>query len=208
MKDQPETNSTNDSINRNPLKFLDTIVDFKHIVLFYEQPESGRMIQFRFIRNGLLKGQHCIYTTHKDTEISLVENEMTNSGIDVEGYKKTNLLHICQIPDPGSFREGSVKAYDKSVKGILADLKQPSRFRMVSRAIPEVKKEEQITDELDVERSYNSTFDSFGGSLLCSYLVEEIEPRKRGKWITELLQNHHIAIFIRKSGDGIAFNLE
>ena len=87
MNDQPHINSSNNSINRNPLKFLDTIVDFKHIVLFYEQPESGRMIQFRFIRNGLLKGQHCIYTTHKDTEISLVENEMTNSGIDVEGYK-------------------------------------------------------------------------------------------------------------------------
>src|SRR6266568_7689141 len=208
MKDQPETNSSKDSINRNPLKFLNTIVDFKHIVLFYEQPESGRMIQFRFIRNGLLKGQHCIYTTHKDTEISLVENEMTNSGIDVEGYKKTNLLHICQIPDPGSFREGSVKAYDKFVKGILADLKHPSIFRIVSRAIPEVKREEQIVDELDVERTYHSTFDSFGGSLLCSYSVEEIEPRNRGKWIVELLQNHHSAIFLRKSGDGIAFNLE
>ena len=35
-------------------------------------------------------------------DISLIENEMTNSGIDVKGYKKTNLLHICQIPDPGT----------------------------------------------------------------------------------------------------------
>jgi hypothetical protein len=208
LKDQPEINSSDDSINRNPLKFLDTIDDFKHIVLFYEDPESGRVIQFRFMKNGLLKGQHCIYTTHKDMDISLVENEMTNSGIDVEGYKKMNLLHIFQIPDPGNFREGSVKAYDKFVKGILADLKQPSRFRMVSRAVSEVKKEDQIADELDVERTYHSTFDSFGGSLLCSYPVEEIEPRKRGKWIAELLQNHHAAIFIPKSGDGIAFNLE
>jgi hypothetical protein len=79
---------------------------------------------------------------------------------------------------------------------------------MVSRAIPEVKKEEQIADELDVERTYHSSFGSFGGSLLCSYLVEEIESRKRGKWIAELLQNHHIAVFLRKSGDGIAFNLK
>ena len=141
-------------------------------------------------------------------DIPLIENEMTNSDIDVEGYKKTNLLHICQIPDPGSFREGSVKGYDKFVKGILADLKQPSRFRMVSRAIPEVKKEDQIADELDIERTYHSSFDGFGGSLLCSYSVEEIEPRKRGKWIAELLQNHHAAIFTRKSWDGIAFNLE
>ena len=95
-----------------------------------------------------------------------------------------------------------------TIKGILADLKQPSSFRMVSRAIPEVKKGEQIADELDVERSYHSTFGSFGGSLLCSYSVEEIEPRKRGKWIAELLQNHHTAIFLQKSGDGIAFFFE
>ena len=208
MKDQPEINSSNDSINSNPLKFLDTIDDYKHIVLFYEEPESGRMIQFRFIKNGLLKGQHSIYTTHKDMDLSLIENEMTISGIDVEGYKKTNLLHICQMPDPGNFREGSVKGYDSIVNAILADLKHPSIFRIISRAIPEVKKEEQILDELYVERSYHSSFGSFGGSLLCSYLVEEIEPRKRGKWIAELLQNHHTAIFLRKSGDGIAFNLK
>jgi hypothetical protein len=180
--------------------------DYKHIVLFYEQPESGRMI--RFIKNGLLKGQHCIYTTHKDTDIPLIENEMANSGIDVEAFEKMNLLAICQIPDPRNYREGSVFGYDSIVKGILADLKRPSIFRMVSRAIPEVKKEDQIADELDVERTYHSSFDGFGGSLLCSYSVEEIEPRKRGKWIAELLQNHHAAIFIRKSWDGIAFNLE
>ena len=90
----------------------------------------------------------------------------------------------------------------------MADLKHPSIFRIVSRAIPEVKREEQIVDELDLERTYHSTFDSFGGSLLCSYSVEEIEPRNRGKWIVELLQNHHSAIFLRKSRDGIAFNLE
>jgi hypothetical protein len=156
----------------------------------------------------ITKSTGCSHTIHENMDIPLIENEMTNSGIDVEGYKKTNLLLICQIPDPGNFREGSVKGYDSIVNAILGDLKDPSIFRMVSRAIPEVKKKEQIAAELDVERSYHSTFGSFGGSLLCSYSVEEIEPRKRGKWIAELLQNHHTAIFLRKSGDGIAFNLE
>jgi hypothetical protein len=166
------------------------------------------MIQFRFIKNGLLKGQQSIYTMHKDTEISLIENEIKNSGINVEGYTKKNLLHIRQIPDPRNYQEGSVRGYDSIVKAILADLKHPSSFRIVSRTIPEVKKEEQIVDELYVERSYHSSFGSFGGSLLFSYLVEEIETRKRGRWIVELLHNHHTAIFLRKSGDGIAFNLE
>ena len=44
--------------------------------------------------------------------------------------------------------------------------------------------------------------------LLRTTAVEEIEPRKRGKWIAELLQNHHAAIFTRKSWDEVAFNLE
>jgi hypothetical protein len=184
------------------------MMNMSHAETIEQQTKYRRTVDIlAAILKVVLRGQET-RRAHKDTDIPLIENEMTKSGIDLEGYKKTNLLHIRQIPDPGHFREGSVKAYDKFVKGILADLKQPSRFRIVSRAVPEVKKEDQITDELDVERTYHSTFDSFGGSLLCSYLVEEIEPRKRGKWIAELLQNHHTAIFLRKSGDGIAFNLE
>jgi hypothetical protein len=34
MKDHPEINGSNDSISHNPLKFLDTIDAYKHIVLF------------------------------------------------------------------------------------------------------------------------------------------------------------------------------
>jgi hypothetical protein len=214
MKDQPEINSSNDSNrnnhnhNHNPLRFLDTIDEHKHIVLFYENPESGRMIQFRFLKNGLLNGQVGIYSTHKETDISLIENEMTTSGLDIDEFKKKKLLYFRQVPDPRNYREGSVIAYDKIVNDILTELKDTSVFHIVLRVMPEVMKEDQIVDELDVERTLHSTFGSFGGSLLCSYSVEEIEPRKRGKWIAELLQNHHAAIFIPKSGDGIAFNLE
>jgi hypothetical protein len=130
-------------------------------------------------------------------DISLIENEMTNSGIDVKGAIRKRIYCIFVKFQTLGLPEASVKGYDKFVKGILVDLKQPSSFRMVSRDGPEVKKEEQFIDELDVERSYHSTLGSFGGSLLCSYSVEEIEPRKRGKWIAELLQNHHTAIFLR-----------
>ncbi len=89
-----------------------------------------------------------------------------------------------------------------------AELKSPSRFRMIARAIPDVNTEDQMAAELEVERAYHSSFDSFGGSLLCSYPVKQIEPRSRGKWIEDILQNHHSAIFVTKPGQGIAFNLE
>src|SRR6059036_3321077 len=90
--------------------------------------------------------------------------------------KKKGLLHIRQISDAGKYREGPVKGLSSIVKEIMA--------------------------ELEVERAYHSSFDSFGGSLLCSYPVKQIEPRSRGKWIEHILQNHHSAIFVTKPGQG------
>jgi hypothetical protein len=220
MSDSPETNHSNSVDSRignlsnaknndhhDPLKFVDTLSDQKHIVLFYEDVVAARIVEFHFIKNGLSKGQNGVYTFSKDTEISFIEDEMIRSGIDVEDSKKKGLLHIRQISDGGKYREGPVKGFDGIVKEIMAELKLPSRFRMIL-SIPDVSTEEHITDELEVECAYHSTFHNFGGSLLCSYQVEQIEPKRRGKWIEDILQNHHSAIFVTKPGQGIAFNME
>jgi hypothetical protein len=47
----------------NPVKFIDALKNHKHIVLLYEDREMAKKIEYRFIKNGLGKGQHCIYTT-------------------------------------------------------------------------------------------------------------------------------------------------
>ncbi len=220
MNDGPESNgnTSDDIISRisnsknntyhDPLKFLDTLSDQKHIVLFYEDIVAARIVEFHFIKNGLSKGQDGVYTFSKDTEISFIEDEMIRSGIDVEDSKKKGLLHIRQISDARKYREGPIKGFSSIVKEIMAELKSSSRFRMIARAIPDVYTEEQMAAELEVERAYHSSFDSFGGSLLSSYPVKQIEPRSRGKWIEDILQNHHSAIFVTKPGQGIAFNLE
>ena len=44
----------------DPLRFIDSLKSKKHIVLYYENKEFGKKIQYRFIRNGLLKGENCI----------------------------------------------------------------------------------------------------------------------------------------------------
>jgi hypothetical protein len=200
-------NNAKDNFHHHPLKFVDNLSDQKHIVLFYEELEAARIVEYHYLMNGLLKGQDGIHIISDDIDISSVEDEMIKSGIDVEDFKKKGLLHIRQV-SARNYREGPVKGFDSIVKDIVAELKSPSRFRMIARAIPDVSTEEHITDELEVECAYHSTFHNFGGSLLCSYQVEQIEPKRRGKWIEDILQNHHSAIFITKPGEGIAFNME
>jgi MEDS: MEthanogen/methylotroph, DcmR Sensory domain len=202
-----EDNTNNDYNNNNhPLNFIDTLGYGRHAVLLYEDAEFARLIQFRFINNGLLKGEHCIFTTHEQEDnIQFIENQMEYNGIDVEGFKRKNLLHIYQIPDPMNHPEGELKGNEDIMNIILADSKQP--FRIVARSIPEIKTEGQRVSSISIEYSAHSNFHSFPGSILCHYPVDKIEPRIHGQWLVDILQNHHAAIFAPKSGQGIAFNL-
>jgi len=45
------------------------------------------MIEFQFVKNGLLKEEHCIITTFEDN-IQIIKNEMEDSNIDVEALRK------------------------------------------------------------------------------------------------------------------------
>ena len=48
-----------------PSHFVRKVERGKHIVLFYEEPEYGRMILFEFIKSGLIKGERCIYVSEE-----------------------------------------------------------------------------------------------------------------------------------------------
>ena len=69
-----------------PTKFIDSLSARKHIVLFYEEVEEAQKIEFRFIKNGLSKGEHCVYAM--DEEPKLVIDKMASYGIVVDDFKK------------------------------------------------------------------------------------------------------------------------
>jgi hypothetical protein len=213
MRDQPDSRIGNlsdaeNNIHHDPLKFVDTLSHQQHIVLFYEELEGGRIVEYRYLKNALLKGQDGIYITPDDMDISSIENEMTNNGIDVESFIKKGLLHIRQVSAPRNDQDREIKTFENNAKEILDNLKSSFRPSTVVIHVAEVNTEEQIASKLVIEHSYHSSFHSFGGSLLCSYPVKQIEPRRRGKWIEDILQNHHSAIFVTKLGQGISFDLE
>src|SRR5690242_4534596 len=60
----------------HPLDFIATLDSSPmHIALFYEDEEYAKQIEYAFLRNGLARSQHCIYTTHGEDSSSNVDDE-------------------------------------------------------------------------------------------------------------------------------------
>lgn len=188
----------------DPTTFVDALDQRKHILLLYEEPEYGKLVQFRFISNGLLRGEHGVILTHED--VKSIEDDMVYIGIDVHAFKQKNLLHIYQISNPADDPDGVLSGFKKIWSGIFANLKPP--FRVVGRALPEVNTVQQIENEMVVERYCHNASSNFPCSVMCTYHVEKIESARRGEWLSNLLQNHHATIFATKLGGGMALDMQ
>jgi len=186
-----------------PSRFVDTIDIGRHELLFYEDEEYGLMLQFRFINTGLLKGQHCIYTTHGDT--AFIENKMRANGIDVEGFKRKNLLRIYQIPNPMDDPEGVLRGAQNIAGRMIVDSGTP--YRIVSRMMPELNTDEERSAELLIERNFQTLVGNLQCSWICPYFIEKMEPSTHARWFLDTLECHQDAIFAPKLGKGIAFKM-
>ncbi len=195
----------NDHIYKDPFRFIDTLNGSKHIVLYYENPKFGKKIQFRFIRNGLLKGENCIYTTHEDN-IDLIEFEMFNDSINVEDYSKRGLLKIIKIPNLMKHPDGVLKGAYKVIDTMFSGLMMP--FRLVVRMIDKLDTKDQIKANLELEQYCHSKFERFNGLVLCSYDVSKNPCNTNGKWVETILENHHSAIFATGTAEeGVVFDI-
>jgi hypothetical protein len=187
--------------NYRPLRFVDKMEGGNHLMLFYDKPEFGKGVQYRFVENGLKKGEHCICLTHDN--VGLVENEIASCGIDVDGFKEKNLLHVHQIENLLESEKEIEKGFDNIIKQVTADAKPPYRF--VGRIIPDVSTVKGIESELLVERKLHSQFDNYDCSFLCTYNVEDIEPHKRQIWLGQLMKNHHNLIYATEPDKAVVF---
>lgn len=196
------------NLYEDPLRFIDKLDGKKHIVLYYENPTFGKKIQFRFMRNGLLKGESCIYSIDDNEDPVSIENEMIDNGIDVEKYNKCGLLKIFKIPTLVKYSKDVLKGSNEIIDRMFFGLNLNLPFRMVVRMINELNTKEQIEANLTLEQFYHSKFDRFNGLVLCPYNVNYNPINTNGKWVENILKNHHSAIFITgPEEEGIAFNI-
>src|SRR5689334_12971555 len=116
-----------------PLKYVDSVDTRKHIALFYEESEYARLIEFRFLKNGLMRGEQCIYATDEDSGAIVLK--MLSFGIPLE-YLENKKLRVYQLHDGFTSRDKILENSKKNIQSILSGLKSP--FRIVSRIIPDV----------------------------------------------------------------------
>jgi hypothetical protein len=190
-----------------------------HIVLFYEEPEHARVIEFQFIRNGLKKEQFCCYITHENMEF--IENEMVDNGIDVAYYMKNNMLRIIESIDILDDSRGVLAASDAETKKMCVNLSThfiivgELSIRDTLNMINNSKIGDRLTSaQLEIEQNFhNQSFDGLKGYWLCSYQVNDIKSvldrgsSNKNLIMAELLKSHHGVVFATKSGKGLSLYL-
>jgi len=185
-----------------PIEFLDVMKGDKHIILFDENHEYSKKIQFHFLNNGLEKGEHGIYAMPENEKI--IEREMIDHGIDVKKYKKENLLDVYQTTKTNQYLKGD--PFDNLLRRIMSS--DPAKIcRIVGMLDFDMNTQEGMESFLKSEKKSHSLFESFSGSWMCPYPSANIESENRLNWIKYLTKNHDSVIFTPSDNEGIAFDV-
>jgi hypothetical protein len=186
-----------------PLRFLDGVDNDKHIILIYDEPKYRKIIEYKFIENGLKKRVNCIYITHGN--VKSIENEMQSHGIDVEHYKEKNLLHVIKIENMMENPDGIPETFKNFLQKLRNDFNSP--LYITGRTISDISTVAGIRAQLEVEQTAHSCFKKYQCFFLCTFHIDEIEKNMRKKWINNLLNKHHAVIYGTEPHKAIGFDL-
>lgn len=169
-----------------------------HILLLHEIKSKGEEIEFNFIKKGLEKEDCCCYSTNEPEEIT---RRMFDYGIDVESYKKRNLLNIISVPD-------SLEEFSKRIEKVITTLTNssvPCRFVFSNNF--EFDTPDTTSTREKIEQILNDRFSKIPGKMICSYHIARIKQNLANDFMKNLLDSHHSVIIQTKDGKVEPFNL-
>lgn len=191
-----------------PNEILDVVHCFhrgEHIVMFQEDSEYSRAIEFGFLHDGLKKGEYCIYSSIFD-EPTEIEEKMEAFGIDVRGYKERNLFHAYRFPtSPASHAGGGLKGLEAFNRTVLpAGDEIP--YRLVGRMYPlGMLSKSELVENLKIEHKSQDGRKDWNGITICSYPSKDLKSEQLFDWFAGVLKAHDAAVFAPSPGNGIAF---
>ena len=199
-----DTKNKNNLKNYRPMKFVDQMERNKHILLLYDDQKYAYWIIGRYFRNGLAKGESCIFKTTDRPEI--IERQLSAEGIDVHSFKKKSMLRIYEVERSDdkkhdirhTFKQ-RVHEIEESTKG----MKPPYRF--VGKTVSDIETKDGMKFGILLEKTGQQHFDELNCSLLCYYNISKMEPTRRHEWIGSLLRNHHYVIYAAEPNKAVAF---
>lgn len=207
------------------IDFIDNLNtgDMKHIVLFYEEPEYARLVQIRFLNNGLERGEMCVFSASDSEDLQLTRMEMQEYGIDVAKYSEKGLLQFHtrspKISDTESYKAAR-EEYQQSIETTFLtapnhDNSMPDRMRGVGSINPLVflnkntaSRQSAASSQLLVEHHFQSEVrKSYPGIWMCKYQMDDIIDSMSEDFMKQLLDSHDAVLFLRKFQNGIAMDI-
>ena len=180
--------------------FIKSLKKDNHLLLLYEDLGKALTIQIDFLKKGLEKGECCIFAMPYQPNI---EEKLAENGIDVEHYKKENLLHILPVT-PGNYSD-SLTIFKNFSQRILSISKE--KVRICAMLDFDISTKEGMDAFITAETISHENFSSFNGSWLCSYDISKIEEKDKISWIKKLFKCHDSVIVAPLNASGIAFDL-
>ena len=187
--------------NYRPVKFLDRMEGNNHIVLLYDDQKYADLIIARYLRNGLEKGESCIFFTADAPEA--IEKRLSAEDIDVDLCKRKNSLRIYPIERSDENKRDTLGTLKRIREEATKGMKPPYRF--VGRTITDTETIEGMKLGMAVEKTGHEHFAEFDNSQMCYYDISGLEQSRRDEWINGLLKNHHYAIYASEPEKAVAF---
>ncbi|MHB1868842.1 MAG: MEDS domain-containing protein [Nitrososphaerales archaeon] len=179
-----------------------------HVVLFQEDSEYARAIEFGFLQDGLKKGEYCIYSSIFD-EPTEVEKKMEDSGIDVRRYKERKLLHVHRLPaSPAAHGSGGLVGLEKFNETVLPSGGH-TPYRLVGRLYaPQLLSKQHLVENLKIEHRGQDGNKEQNGITMCSYPCNDLKSEHLFDWFASVLKAHNAVVFAPSPGTGAAFYMK
>lgn len=185
-----------------------------HLFLMYDELDRGTKLEARFLMDGLLNGERCVYATHQRVEEA--ERNLSRNGLPIEEFKAKGLVKVLKLEDPFLDAGG----WSPAVGRIIEEIMEYGPDRIVSwRWIRDLTDPQQITVNKKVERlvraavkgeSADPNFGrmrNFSGLFVCSYLLGESMPEPPAfGWLANHVASHDATIFVRKEENVLLSN--
>lgn len=195
----------------------------RHILLVYEEIESARNVEMRYLKSRLQKGESCVCLAHNHdiirspaSESDLLRTEMIDSGIDVDQLERAGQLEIFgvpnselgQVPISNEKKEESINSfYIKLVTRLFTNKRPPFAGFGIIASESDLNKAEYLSIQLELEQIAKERSASFKGSWICPYKVDNILESLEEGWMARLLLSHDAVIYLPKFSSGVALLL-
>ena len=148
-----------------------------HLALIYGSREEQFAATVPYIRQGLERGERCVYITHENSRDDVIE-AMRNRGVDVEGALESGALSIFDERQT-YLRNGSFDPEDTLVfldAAIAEAAAEYDGFRVTGEMSFILDDDSDVDALMTCESKANYLFEDVDGMALCQYNRERFSP--------------------------------